>query len=275
MDDPDNNSDAEKPKATQKHSGKKQHDEDEHKQEDLDEHKQYDEDEHKQQDDDKQHDEGRHHGVIEQHDEHDHNSSNETAARVSYSPQSSHAQKLINSPNSEHSTLSSGSGSSGSSSGSLYDRYFVQDGALRIYRGSAEATRDCVEVPQDSTEHLEMRACVNIAMRILGRTQNREAMVTYSVGVVDFMEERYKRSTAGDLKVYEEMDTTISNWLDKLGAAFPDLYISPSLGSCFGYTSRKIWGDYILDYKPPLAAEISIHSGVGVSNILKLSFLEC
>ncbi|KAG6358644.1 hypothetical protein INS49_012162 [Diaporthe citri] len=148
----------------------------------------------------KKHDRDKQHDADKQHEDTIHDATNQAAPGR---PQSSHSPTSTTSPNSTKRVISSGSDSSGSSNDSLYDH--------------------SIQVPQGSLEHLEMRASLNAAMRVLGRTRTRDAMVTYSIGIVDFMEREdgYKKSTAGDLKVYgPEMHDTISKWLDHLSTLF-------------------------------------------------------
>lgn len=177
------------------------------------------------------------------------------------SPQSSHSQKSVTSSNAR--SVPSTNPGTPSSDGSLYERYYVQPNALRIYRGDPDLRENLTEVSVGSTEHQEMRECVNIAMCILSRTRTRNVMATYSIGVVEHMESKHHWSTAGTLEVYGDgIPTAISKWLERLGRRFPDLYITPSMGPCYGYTQRFLWGDDIDGYPPQVAAEISIHSGV-------------
>lgn len=158
-----------------------------------------------------------------------------------------------------------------SSNGSLYDQYYVQHDALRLYQGDPDTDEDLSEVPQGSTEHKQMREGVNAAMCILSRTQTRDVMATYSIGVVEHMESNHGRSTAGNLKVYDDgTQNAISKWLEKLRGEFPDIYINPSIGSCYGSTERFLWGDHIDDYPPRSATRISIHPGVCSRMLLNL-----
>lgn len=237
MDDSDNNIDAEKSNATNKHKDDERHD-------------------------DERHDEAVSHNEDRQHECEQCDVTNETTTAPPDSPQHGHSQKSTNSPDSVCSVLSTNPGTP-SSDGSLYDRYCVQPDALTIYRGDPNKPEDLAEVPQGSTEHQEMRECVNAAMCILSRTQTRNVMATYSVGVVEFMESEHNDSTAGNLDVYGDgMQKAISKWLERLRRKFPDLYITPSIGSRYGYTQRFIWGKHIDNYRPESAADISIHSGV-------------
>lgn len=149
------------------------------------------------------------------------------------------------------------------SSGSFSEDEYVETSALRIYREDPAAPEDLVEVPQESTEYLEMRTCVNAAMRILSQEPSREAMKIYSQGMVEFMETKYSQSTAGDLDVYGDgVPHAIKDWLKKLKKEFPLIFITTSIGSDFGFTLRSRWGEHIKEYDPRRAATISIHTWV-------------
>lgn len=214
---------------------------------------------------------------IKQHDEDNkHDATNEIAPGPPSpdNPQSLPAQESTTSPKSECSALSTNPGTPPSSNGSSFDRYYVQPEALSIHRGDPEVPKDVVEVPQGSTESQEMRECVNAAMCILSRTRTRDVMATYSIGVKDFMEAEHELSAAGNLELDGDgMQIAIGKWLDSLKREFPNLYITPSIGSCYGYTQRFIWEDNIDNYQPKRAADIAIHSGVCSPMSLNLYFI--
>lgn len=247
--------------TTNMHNRNKEHDDQHHK----GQHKQPDEDQHN----GGQHHEGQHKQPdgFEQHDEDE----DDTAPGLADSSRlgSSPSQKSTASPKSACSGPATNPNSP-SSSGSFSDRDHVQPNALRIRRGDPDVPKDLTEVPEDSMEYREMRTCVNAAMYILSRTKTRDAMVVYSIGVVDSMEIRdsaepseQKRSTAGDLEVHGGgMKQAIDKWLEKLRRRFPDLYINPSVGPNYAYTMRFTWGDHIDDYEPEYAADISVHAEV-------------
>lgn len=239
MDDSDSNIDDEESDATKRHNEDQRHNEN------------------------GQHERSEQHERHEQHERNEQDDvTNETASGPPDSPEHPHPQNSTDSPKSTCSVRSTNPGTP-SSDGSLYDRYSVLPNALRIHRGDPHVPEDLAEVPQESTEHEQMRECVNAGMCILGRTQTRNVMATYSVGVVDFMESEYNLSTAGNMDVYGDgIQNAIGKWLEKLRGRFPDLYITPSIGSCYGYTERYNWGDHIDNYQPQPAADISIHPGV-------------
>lgn len=262
MEDSDNKSD---PGTDSVHNedqhNESQHNEGQHNEGQHDE-GQYDEDQHKQHDEG-QHDEDQHkqHDGFEQHDE----GKDDTAPGLPDDPQlgSPHSWESIPSPSSTCSVPSTNA-SSPSSSGSFSDLDHVQPDALSVYREKPDVPEDLTVVAENSTEYKEMRKCVNTAMSILSRTRTRNAMAIYSIGVVDSVETpEPKQSTAGNLDVYGAgMQHAISNWLEILRQRFPEIYISPSIGSCYGSTERFTWGEHIGVYDPDKAAAISIHAGV-------------
>lgn len=224
---------------------------------------QHNEDQHKQHDGFEQHDEGE----------------DDTAPELADSPQlgSSPSQKSEASQNPVGSVPTTNPGTP-SSSGSFSDHDQLYPNALRIFRGDPEVSEDLTEIT-GGLEYTEMRKCVNAALSILSRTQTRNVMVVYSIGVVDSMEtsdsvepSEHRQSTAGDLEVYDGgMEQAISNWLEKLRRRFPNLYINPSTGDRYGYTERLTWGTHIDDYFPELAALISINPEVRPS--VKITFI--
>lgn len=248
MDISDNQIDTESPNTTKSHDGDKEHDEDK-----LDQDKKHDTDEEPQIGPP---DEGGPPGTPVR------TASSGGANTDMESPPSSRSQKSAASSNA-NSAVSKKSGTSSSSDGSAYDRYSVQADALRIYRGSVYTRGDLPEFPQESTEHEQMRECVNVAMCILSRTRTRDAMAVYSIGLVDFMKTKHDKNAAGYLNVKEdEVPDIISRWLDFLKNQFPCLYISPSLGLYYGHTIRSTWGTEFNEYLPRSAALVSINSEV-------------
>ncbi|KAL2272413.1 hypothetical protein FJTKL_06581 [Diaporthe vaccinii] len=147
MDDFDSNIDAEESNATKRHNEDQRHNEN------------------------GQHERNKQHERDEQLERNEQDDvTNETASGPPEIPQHPHTQNSTNSPKSACSVRSINPGNP-SSDGSLYDRYPVQPHALRIYRGDPHVPEDLAEVPQESTEHEQMRECVNAGMCILSRTQ--------------------------------------------------------------------------------------------------------
>lgn len=198
-------------------------------------------------------------------------------------PSSSHSHSSPTFSKSKASTQRSygttNSGGSSSSGGSEYDRYHVSNDSLRIFQysnGENSTEEGWIKVEQVSSEYLEMRRCVNVAMGILGRSRNRAAMSTYSTQLVDAIEAENLPSTAGnELDIYHDdgMHEALSVWLDTMSYEFPEIYISPCTHEYYAITSRLSWGTDHTKHVPQEAAYIQIHHEVSNGQCLFWSAL--